>query len=133
MKVKLKSIESKPWNNKNLYIVVVEGENHDRVCFDGSISDWKAGEEYDAILTEKEKDGKKQYYIKKDQPQKQSGYNGKSPEEQLQIIKMNVNTASVQIVCAMLNQKLITDPTEVPTAWKMMYQTGLNIVTGANH
>ena len=133
MKVKIKSIEQKTWQDKSFHVVTIEGEEHDRSCWDGSVADWKVGEEYEALLTEKDKDGKKQYYIKKDQGQKQGGgYRGKSPEEQLQIIKMNVNTSASQIVCAFINAKVIKDPSEVAMAWTMFYRTGLDIVTGEN-
>lgn len=130
MKVKVKHIEKKDWNGKTFYVVTIDGEDHDRSCWDGSVADWKVGGEYEALLTEKERDGKMQYYIKKDKPRlENAGYRGKSPEEQMQIIKMNVNTAASQIVCAFINAKVIKDPSEVNFAWEMFYRKGLELVT----
>lgn len=104
MKVKIKSIEKKQWNDKTFYDITIEGDDKPYTCWNDSVQLWKEGMEVDADIREKDTDKGKKYYINAaGQQQKRGG--GWQPRDKKEI-SINCTTA---IVCKMVEKNPTVD------------------------
>lgn len=115
MKVKVKSIEKKQWNEKSFFDITLENDDKQYTCWNDGVKDWKVGGEYDAVISEKDTDKGKKYYIRAEgQQQKKGGWQPKDKKE----IAINCTTA---LVCKMAEKQATIDPNNLLVAIDIIY------------
>ena len=128
MKVKIKSIEKKQWGDKTFWEITLDndivknekGENIEvksRTCWNDSVQLWKAGQEVEADISEKDTDKGKKYYIKASaQGQKKGG--GWQPRDKKEIA---INCATA-ITCKMIEKSPTVETNDSLLALKFFYE-----------
>ena len=117
MKVKIKSIEKKQWGEKTFYDISLEKDDRGFTCWNDSAQLWKAGQEVEADISEKDTDKGKKYYIKASaQGQKKGG--GWQPRDKKEIA---INCATA-ITCKMIEKSPTVETNDSLLALKFFYE-----------
>lgn len=115
MKVKVKSIEKKQWNEKSFYDITLEGDNKQYTCWNDSVQLWKAGQEVDAEIRE-HTTKKGTFYISA--PTQFYGKSGGWKPKDKREIAINCTTA---LVCKMAEKQETIDPNALLVAVNIIY------------
>jgi len=122
VKVKIKSIEKKQWNDKTFYDITIEGDEKGYTCWNDSVQLWKPGQEVEADITEKDTDKGKKLYIKAGSAK--GGSRGWQPRDKKEIA-INCTTA---IVCKMVEKNPTVDTSDTLMAIKFFYDSIYNLI-----
>jgi hypothetical protein len=118
MKVKIKSIEKKQWNEKTFFDITIEGDDRQFTCWNDGVKDWKDGGEYEAEITEKDTDKGKKYYIRVGGQQQQGKGGGWKPKDKKEIA---INCATA-ITCKMVEKAPTVETNDTLMALKFFYE-----------
>ena len=118
MKVKVKSIEKKQWNEKTFFDITIEGDDRQFTCWNDGVKDWKDGGEYEAEITEKDTDKGKKYYIRVGGQQQQGKGGGWKPKDKKEIA---INCATA-ITCKMVEKAPTVETNDTLMALKFFYE-----------
>lgn len=117
MKVKIKSIEKKQWNDKNFYDITIEGDERQFTCWNDSVQLWKAGQEVEAEVSEKDTDKGKKFYIRASNQGGGKG-GGWKPRDKKEIA---VNCATA-ITCKMVEKAPTVETNDTLMALRFFYE-----------
>ena len=117
MKVKIKTIEKKQWNEKTFYDVTIEGDEKPFTCWNDSVQLWKAGQEVDAEISEKDTDKGKKFYIRASGQQQGKG-GGWKPKDKKEIA---INCATA-ITIALANKAPTVETNDTLMALKFFFE-----------
>ena len=118
MKVKIKSIEKKQWNEKTFFDITIEGDDRQFTCWNDGVKDWKDGGEYEAEISEKDTDKGKKYYIRVGGQQQQGKGGGWKPKDKKEIA---INCATA-ITCKMVEKAPTVETNDTLMALKFFYE-----------
>ncbi len=118
MKVKVKSIEKKQWNEKTFFDITIEGDDRQFTCWNDGVKDWKDGGEYEAEISEKDTDKGKKYYIRVGGQQQQGKGGGWKPKDKKEIA---INCATA-ITCKMVEKAPTVETNDTLMALKFFYE-----------
>lgn len=116
MKVKIKSIEKKQWNEKTFYDITVEGDERQFTCWNDSVQLWKEGQEVDAEIRE-HATKKGTFYISA--PMQFQGKGGGWKPKDKKEIAINCATA---ITCKMVEKAPTVETNDTLMALKFFYE-----------
>ena len=122
MKVKIKSIEKKTWQDKTFYDILLEGDDKQYTCWNDSVKSWEAGQEVDATTSEKDTDKGKKYYIRAEQ---QKGGGGKWQPRDKREIAVNCATA---ITCKMVEKAASVETDNTLIMLEVIYKHIYNLI-----
>ena len=118
MKVKIKSIEKKQWNEKVFYEIQVEGDERPFTCWNDSVQLWKEGQTVDAEIREKDTDKGKKYYIGAAGQGQQKKGGGWQPRDKKEIA---INCATA-ITCKMIDKAPTVETNDSLMALRFFYE-----------
>ena len=121
MKVKIKTIDKKQWNEKTFFDITLEGDDKQYTCWNDGVKDWKNGGEYEAEISEKDTDKGKKYYIRAaGQQQKKGG--GWQPKDKKEIA---INCATA-LTCKLVEKAPTVETNDTLMALMFFYENILN-------
>jgi hypothetical protein len=121
MKVKIKSIEKKQWQDKPFFDITLEGDERQFTCWNDTVQLWKEGQEVDADISEKDTDKGKKYYIKASTVGQKKG-GGWQPRDKKEIA---INCATA-LTCKMVEKAPTVETNDTLMALMFFYDNIYN-------